>query len=193
MKVNTRRAAFEFMSIVVAVILAMTLTEWRQDYLNRKLAKKSFSNIVEEIKENLEELRGDSARIAQDLKFMSDWVKNKAKGEPSEGFQANFRFSILSNAAYEVAKVNESPTHFTNEQNMDIAGIYALQDLYNEKGSELFSIMGEIQGTVRDQDSDEFFKVVQRMRYHEGLIYNIIGGYIQGCEEFLELYPGSSL
>lgn len=191
MKVNTRRATFEFLSIVVAVVLAMGLTEWRQDYLNKRLAQKSFANIVEEIQENLEELRADSLRIAKDMEFMQNWVRNRVEGNDSEGFEANFRLSILSKAAFDVAKVNLSLTHLTNEQNIDIAGVYALQDFYSLKASEVFSLMGELQGEVLDQNSDEFFKVVQKMRYHEGLVFNTVRAYISGCEEFLEQYPQS--
>jgi len=189
MKVNTRKATFEFLSIVVAVVLAMGLTEWRQDYLNERLAQKSFANIVEEIQENLEELRADSSRIAKDMDFMQNWVRNRVQGNESEGFEANFRFSLLSKAAFDVAKVNLSLTHLTNEQNIDIAGVYALQDFYSLKASEVFGLMGELQGEVLDQNSDEFFKVVQKMRYHEGLVFNTMRAYISGCEEFLKRYP----
>lgn len=193
MKVNTRRAAFEFLSIVIAVVLAMMLTEWRQDYLNRQLAEKSFSNIVAEINENMQELKGDSVRVARDLQFMSQWVKNRVNNEPKESFTASFRLSILSTAAFEVAKVNESLTHLSNEQNMDIATIYALQEFYSNKASEVFSLMGELQGVVIDQDSDEFFKVVQKMRYLEGLVFNTIKAYISGSEEFLIQYSNTDL
>ena len=192
MKVNTRQAAFEFLSIVVAVVLAMTLTEWRQDHLNRKLAAKSFDNIATEIRENIEELRGDSARIAKDLQFMSTWVRNRVEKKPNESFKANFRLSILSTAAYEVAQVNQSLTHLSNEQNMDIATLYALQDFYTDKASEVFNLMGNLQGEVIDQESDAFFKLVQKMRYHEGLVFNTIRAYISGGEEFLERYPQAS-
>lgn len=188
MKVNTRRAVFEFLSIVIAVVLAMALTEWRQDHLNRKLAGKSFDNIAAEINDNIEKLRGDSSRIAQDLEFMSTWVKNRVEKKPNESFRATFRLSILSTAAYEVAKLNQSLTHLNNEQNMDIATIYALQTFYTDKASDVFDLMGNLQGEVIDQESDTFFKLVQKMRYNEGLVFNTIKAYISGCEEFLAKY-----
>ena len=146
-------------------------------------------SFVEEIGENLEELRADSVRIAKDMEFMKNWVRNRVEGNDSQGFEANFRLSILSRAAYDVAKVNQSLTHLSNEQNMDIAGIYALQDFYTLKASEVFGIMGDLQGDVLDQNTDEFFKLVQKMRYHEGLVFNTIRAYISGGEEFLERYP----
>lgn len=73
-KVDFRRASFEFLSIVVAVVLAMALTEWRQDALNNRLAEKSLENIIAEIKDNREDLLLDSAKITKDLIFMRGWI-----------------------------------------------------------------------------------------------------------------------
>ena len=188
MKKGLSRIIFEFLSIVVAVVLAMGLTEWRQDYLNRQLAEKSFQNIVAEISENLESLRSDSVRIARDREFMTKWVRDwVSEGAPGP-FEAGFRLSILSTAAWEVAKVNQSLTHLSNERNMAMAEIYALQDFYTVKASAVFDLMGSLQGVARDQTSEEFFQVVQKLRYHMNLVFNTVPAYIDGCEDFLEEY-----
>jgi hypothetical protein len=62
-----QRLLFEFLSIVVAVVLAMGLTEWRQDDLNKKQAMISFQNILKEMDQNFEDILADSADIAEDL------------------------------------------------------------------------------------------------------------------------------
>ena len=192
MKVDSRKAFFEFMSIVVAVVLAMGLTEWRQDYLNQRLANKSFGNILVEIRENLEQMKEDSARIAKDREFMTDWVRKKVREEEAPDFQASFRLSILSEAAWEVAQLNQSMTHLSNEQNMETAEIYALQRFYGQKAAQVFDLMGMLQSEARDQDSEEFFKVVQKLRYHLSLVFNTVKAYIGGCEEFLAKYESTS-
>ena len=79
----------------------------------------------------------------------------------------------------------------SNEQNMDIATLYALQDFYTDKASEVFNLMGNLQGEVIDQESDAFFKLVQKMRYNEGLVFNTIKSYLSGSEEFLAKYAKS--
>lgn len=192
MKLNTRRAIFEFLSIVVAVILAMTLTEWRQDHLNRRLAQQSFTNIIEEIQDNLEELRADSVRIAKDREFMTEWVRQWVKDRKPPSFEASFSLSILSTAAWEVAKVNQSLTYLDNQDNMDIAEIYALQAFYTTKASEVFDLMGDLQGVSSKQETDEFFQIVQKLRYHLNLVFNTIRTYISGAEEFLAEQEASS-
>ena len=188
MRIDRRKAFFEFLSIVVAVVLAMGLTEWRQDYLNRRLAEKSFQNIVVEITENLEQLRSDSVRIAQDREFMTNWVRKWVNEEETGPFEANFRLSILSTAAWEVAKINQSLTHLSNEKNMDMAELYALQSFYTEKASAVFDLMGTLQSVARDQTSEEFFRVVQKLRYNLNLIFNTVRAYIGGCQDFLDEY-----
>ena len=192
MKVNTRRAVFEFMSIVIAVVLAMTLTEWRQDYLNKQLAEKSFANIVEEIQENLGDLRSDSVQIAKDRSFMTEWVKTWVAKDSLPTFSASFSLSILSTAAYEVAQLNQSMTHLDNEQNMNIAEIYGLQTFYASKASEIFDLMGELQAVAIKPESDEFFEVVQKLRYRLNLVFNTVRAYIRASEDFLDQYPVES-
>ena len=155
-KVNIRRASFEFISIVVAVVLAMALTEWRQDYLNRKLAQQSLDNIVEEVQKNREELLNDSTNIAADLKFMSQWMEDFRNENILGDFKVNFSYSFLSKSALEVAKINNSLTYLDNQVNMQIAELYATQDFYSENGARLFDIMGRLGSIKTKEDQQEF-------------------------------------
>ena len=93
-KIDLRKAGFEFFSIVVAVVLAMTLTEWRQDYLNKKLAQQSLLNIIEEVQENRRELMEDSAKISQDMAFIDRWLQAQNNAS-NEDFGVHFSFSFL--------------------------------------------------------------------------------------------------
>jgi len=189
MKVNVRKATFEFLSIVIAVVLAMMLTEWRQDYLNNQLAKKSFTNIVEEIQDNLQKFRNDSVQMATDRDLMTEWVKAWVAKDELPNFSANFRLSILSTAAYEVAKVNQSLTHLDNEQNIDIAEVYGLQAFYTTKASEIFDLMGELQALAIAPESEALFQVVQILKHRFQLVFNTAKAYISASQDFLELYP----
>ena len=119
---------------------------------------------------------------------MTNWVRKWVSEEETGPFEANFRLSILSTAAWEVAKVNQSLTHLSNDKNMDMAELYALQDFYTEKASAVFDLMGTLQGVARDQASEEFFQVVQKLRYNLNLVFNTVRAYIGGCQEFLDEY-----
>lgn len=186
MKANTRKAIFEFGSIVLAVVLAMGLTEWRQSYLNHKMADASFEKIVLEVRENLAEMKQDSVRIARDLDLMTTWVRQHANKEKKGALGVNFSFSFLGNSALEVARINQSLTFLPGEKVLDIAEVYATQDFYSENATKVFDIMGEIQGTINEPDSQEFFAVVQKFRFYMRLVFNTVKAYITESESFLE-------
>lgn len=185
-KVNFRRASFEFLSIVVAVVLAMALTEWRQDYLNRKLAQQSLNNIIEEVQENRKELLSDSARISTDLASMNKWLSDYFNDLPRANFSNSFSYSFLSKSALEVAKINNSLTYLPNEVNMEIAEIYATQDFYSENAIKLFDIMGSMKRRRSTEESmGEFVDQVEQMRFHLALVMNTIRAYLTETEGFL--------
>lgn len=185
-KVNFRKASFEFLSIVVAVVLAMALTEWRQDYLNRKLAQQSLNNIIEEVQENRRELIADSTRISADLRSMNKWLSDYFNNAPRENFSNSFSYSFLSKSALEVAKINNSLTYLPNEVNMDIAEIYATQDFYSENGIKLFDIMGSMKRRKGTEESmGDFVDQVDQMRFHLALVRDTIRAYLEETEDFL--------
>ncbi|GAB5525828.1 MAG: hypothetical protein Roseis2KO_37000 [Roseivirga sp.] len=188
MKVNTRKAIFEFASIVIAVVLAMGLTEWRQSYLNHKMADASFDKIVLEVRDNLEELKQDSLRIANDLETMTEWVRQWTLNEKKVPLGVNFTFSFLSNSALEVAGINQSLTFLPSEKVLAIAEIYAAQDFYSESASKIFDIMGDLQGQINQSESQEFFALVQKFRFHMRLVFNTVKAYIEEAESFLKEY-----
>lgn len=188
MKVNTRKAIFEFASIVIAVVLAMGLTEWRQSYLNHKMADASFNKIVLEVRDNLEELKQDSLRIANDLETMTEWVRQWTLKEKKVPLGVNFTFSFLSNSALEVAGINQSLTFLPSEKVLAIAEIYAAQDFYSESASKIFDIMGDLQGQISQSESQEFFALVQKFRFHMRLVFNTVTAYIEEAESFLKEY-----
>lgn len=188
MKAHTRKAIFEFGSIVIAVVLAMGLTEWRQSYLNHKMADVAFEKIVIEVQENLAELKNDSAKIARDLELMTAWVRQHVKKEEKGPLGVNFSFSFLGNSALEVARINQSLTFLPGEKVLDIAEVYATQDFYSENATKVFDIMGDLQGAINQSDSQEFFAIVQKFRFHMRLVFNTVKAYITESESFLEKY-----
>ena len=166
----------------------MGLTEWRQSYLNEQMAKASFEKVIEEVRGNLEEMKADSASVAEDLIVMREWVRKKVLKEEAGPWAVGFNYSFLSNSAFEVAKANQSMSFLSLEKVQSVSEIYATQEFYAEKGSLVFDIMGEIQGNINRPDSQEFFSIVQRYRFHMGLIFNTMKAYITEGESFLELY-----
>lgn len=186
-KVNFRKAIFEFLSIVVAVVLAMALTEWRQDVLNEKLAQKSLENIITEIKDNREDLLGDSAKIVRDLAFMDRWIKSFENGKIDEDFSLNFDYSFLKRGALDVAINNQSMTYIDFEINLDLAEIYNTQDFYSQKALDVFDAMASLSSSTDKPESREFLAKVKGFRFQLGLVMGSINAYLEETKSFLEV------
>lgn len=186
-RISIRRATFEFLSIVVAVVLAMALTEWRQDYLNRKLARQSLENIIEEVSENRRELMNDSSQVAGDIKTLDIWLAlNSNDAKSTEGVGVGFAFSFLSKSALEVAKINNSLTYLSNEVNMEIAEIYAAHEFYSENAVKLFDILGNLGPSDSFENFEEFRNRVRQLRFHMDLVNNTMYAYLSVSQSFLE-------
>ena len=188
MKINAKRAILEFSSIVIAVILAMSLSEMRQNYLNKKLAENSFENIVLEVQKNREDLIRDSTKISKDLAFIQQWIRDVVEKRKPEAFNAGFSFSFLNTSAMEVAEINQSLAFLSTEQNIDIAEVYATQKFYAEHGAKMFDIMGELVGQISNPDPDDLLPDVFTMRFHLRIIFDTIKAYLQESSVFMRKY-----
>ena len=187
-KVNFKRPLFEFISIVVAVVLAMALTEWRQNQLNRELAEKSLQNIIAEIQDNRDDLAIDSAKIAADLRFMKTWITDFEDRSEKNDFSLNFDYSFLNRAALDVAINNQSMTYIDFEINMALAEIYNTQEFYSQKAPDVFDAMGELTTSTHDPESAEFLAKVKGFNFQLGLVMGSIRAYMVETEQFLSTY-----
>lgn len=188
MKLNAKRAIIEFSSIVIAVILAMSLSEARQNYLNDRLAEKSFENIVLEVQKNREDLKADSVKISKDLAFIQQWISDVMEKRKPETFNAGFSFSFLNTSAMEVAEINKSLAFLSTQKNMDIAEIYATQKFYSEHGAKMFDVMGELVGQISNPNLSELLPDVFTLRFHLNIIKSTIKAYMVESSSFLEKY-----
>ena len=185
MKIDTRRAIFEFLSIVIAVILAMTLTEARQNYLNKKEAEISYKNILEEIVSNREGLLRDSTNINADLRGIDSYIENIDAEEPDE-LSLGFTLSFLNAAALEVAKINESMGFLPNETNMQLSAVYKTQAFYEEKAKETFNVMADLNSVRSDMTSDVFISKLREYQFQLRLVSSAIHTYLEETESFAQ-------
>ncbi|MBO6497133.1 MAG: hypothetical protein JJ978_16305 [Roseivirga sp.] len=185
-KVDFRRASFEFLSIVVAVVLAMALTEWRQDALNNRLAEKSLENIIAEIKDNREDLLLDSAKITKDLIFMRGWISAFEEKEEKGEFSLNFDYSFLNRAALDVAINNQSMTFIDFDINMELAEIYNTQEFYSTKALDVFDAMSDLTTSTHHTESPEFLANVKGFQFQLGLVMGSINAYLKETQDFLK-------
>ncbi len=174
---NFQQVGFEFLSIVVAVILAMALTEWRQDVLNRKQAEVSFQNILQEIGENIDELQNDSSALAEDVEEMGRWLEVDRQHRDTMAMDISFDYSFLTTAAWEVAQMNQSLTFLENQKVQDLAQVYEAQEFYENTGTKVFDLMSGF-ATSGESNSMEYQNAVTALRFKMRLTYASVVTYL---------------
>ncbi|WP_323755599.1 hypothetical protein [Roseivirga sp.] len=192
MKRNGKQIAFEFISIVVAVVLAMALSEWRQDFLNKKQADLSFQNIISEVENNIESIQSNKNEIQKNYDRTTAWLKAGESQRDTTDVNLNFDLGLLSATAMEVAKLNQSLTYLSNDKVMDISGVYSIQEFYQSNGSVAFHKMTDIFLQIRDEKKDKALSL-RAYRYELTLALSAILALEGSYKSFLEKYsPNSS-
>ena len=191
MKKGGRNLVFEFLSIVIAVVLAMTLTEWRQTVLNYRQAESSFENIIEEIRDNHKELLGDSASVAQNVKDLAAWLELESDRKDTVSFSVNFQKSLMNGSAWDVAKLNESLTYLENDKVLRVSSVYESQEFYEKASGDVFDSMIEMV-KIEDTNSPEYRRELIAFKFKIGLAYSGIVTYLQVSRNFLEEFSSSS-
>jgi hypothetical protein len=182
MKINTRKALFEFCSILIAVVLAMGLTEWRQEVLNNNQAEKSYKSILEEIQNNHDNLKPDSVIIQELIEKIDLWLDSpKDVRDTLSSF--DYELNLLSKSAWEVAKLNGSMTYIENRRLQSVSLIYEFHDFYMDTGRDVFDVLTDL--SKLDKESREYEGVMRAMRIKISLTFNAMVGYLQSSRELL--------
>ncbi|NME68349.1 hypothetical protein [Flammeovirga aprica] len=135
MNIN-KKYIFEFFSILSGVAVALVINTFWSDHEHRQLAVKASNQLYLEIGENLKEV--DSMySIHQDLSQKIDHflleLEKKEKDPsyaPEQLDEINLNFPLLSNTAWETAKISNAVTFIDFEQISKFNLVYKLQDLH---------------------------------------------------------------
>jgi hypothetical protein len=122
----------EAASVVVAVLLAFGVDEWRDARAKRELADRAQRSVLAEIRANREELRGVFAVNAKQLESMQrtldffDAHPDAKDASVTLGFHA----AQLSVAAWDAARTTQAAQLLPFEWVVDVARVYETQELY---------------------------------------------------------------
>ena len=126
------RLLFEFLSIVVGVLLALGVNEWREDRNDRRRARQALINITREIEANLAHLsevhRNNSA-------YMAALEKVPQEPVPSRSFQAAWG---LQSTAWEAARDSGALSNVEYSTVLAISQVYQFQGTYLDLMRRLF-------------------------------------------------------
>lgn len=189
MKTGVRKVVFEFLSIVIAVVLAMGLTEWRQDILDHRQAEESYQNIIEEIQNNHNNLLPDSANMVRSILGIDDWLKTSTDYRDTIE-EMSYELKLLSKSAWEVAKMNQSLTFIDNQRVLNASIVYEFHDLYATSGRDAFASLRDLQKV--DNTSPEYVGEMKALRVSLTLTYNALLGYLEISRRVLKSANPSS-
>ncbi|MEQ9467005.1 MAG: hypothetical protein RLN88_06300 [Ekhidna sp.] len=133
--------AFEFLSIVFAVLLALGLNSYKQSIDLEKDAKTLKKSI-------LLECRNNYARIDSTMYMNKDfynYIDSLVRLNPDDitNVSFNYGFELLANSAWNIAQNNKAINALDQQFLLDAADIYHTQEFYTEFTSSFYQNMGQ--------------------------------------------------
>jgi hypothetical protein len=122
----------EAASVVVAVLLAFGVDEWRDARAKRELAERARTSVLAEIRANRDELRGVYAMNAKQLATMQQTLDFFTAHPDAKDASVSLAFHAaqLSQAAWDAARTTQAAQLVPFDWVVEVARVYETQELY---------------------------------------------------------------
>ena len=127
-KINFSKLLFEFVSVSFAVLLALLLSQWREDRNNTDLAQKAMANVREEFVENKETILNFIPNHKSTLVEIDSILKLSNKEDVIA--DVNIDINLINSSAWEMAKITNAVYYLDFEVVNNLAKVYKLQTYY---------------------------------------------------------------
>jgi hypothetical protein len=130
----------EAASVLVAVLLAFAVDEWRDVRAKKELAERARTSILAELRANRDELRGALAANATQLASQQRVLDALARDPSATHMQIELSFigAQLSDAAWETSRTTQAVQLLPFEWVVRIARVYETQALYKNAQLDMF-------------------------------------------------------
>jgi hypothetical protein len=129
-KLNTRRLIFEFISVTFAVLFALFVSQWRENYNNDKLADKAILNIGIELEKNKEDISLSIPKHKSALAYIDSLLLVNENSDLSINEPISIELMIMSSSAWEMSEITNAIYYLDFEDVNDLAKVYDLQSYY---------------------------------------------------------------
>lgn len=182
------RIAFEFISVVFAVLLALGLNSYKQSVDAEDEALILKSSILKECTENL--IKIDSFRINNSEYYSYlDSLVNLGEDEVDDFFfQANIE--LLTNGAWTIAQNNSSINRLNQEFLIEAAEIYQTQEFYSEFSVSFFENVGNY---LNRQDEVTPYTTALSLYFNMNVLNNSAEELSKQYMRFLRRYDNDSI
>ncbi len=138
----------EAIMVALAVVVALAADEWRENRQERELADRALTSIRAEMEGNRQELVDNREANRALLESVQEAARTDSI---PDDFSLTYEYSLLSEAAWETARVTQA-THFMPlERVQSIARIHGLQRLFQESQDNVLAFILDV-GTVAELD-----------------------------------------
>ncbi|MCW8803895.1 MAG: hypothetical protein OQK57_05805 [Ignavibacteriaceae bacterium] len=167
----------EVFSVILAVLLALGVNEWRTTKNNEDLGLAAFDKIVKEVKSNkkrLDDILLNHKKILVEI----DSVISKLKRKSNDISFGQIVFEAPSATAWEAAKLTSAVNYLAYDKVEKITSVYSTQKIYNDVSDRVFQ---ELVFFVPDKDREEMTDQFYRQKVY---LYNLISIEEQLVEEY---------
>jgi len=148
----------ESLFIVLALLGALALDEWREDNERQELADRAQAAIVQELLDNKKQLDEKHTIHSKMLKALTEKLDIYQKdGNKNPNFDFNYTMAFLSSAAWDTARMTQSAQFMPFEDISQYSKIYRFQKLYIDNQQKLIEMIMDI-GDLEDNEFGKFTK-----------------------------------
>ena len=127
----------EAFSVVLAVLLALAVDQWREDRANAALAQLAADRIESEVRANRQELSRAAGRHGEIYEDLETSLEQLPERGSNVDFEVNFAIAVLSSSAWETSRATRAVHHMDFDWVLRIAKVYDLQSLYLDSQREV--------------------------------------------------------
>lgn len=139
----------EACSVALAVVLALSASEWRDNReLDRDAALRQQA-VTAEIRGNLAELESARPMLQKNLDVARNYLK--PEGASVTSLEFNLQLSLLSAAAWNTAQSAESARRLESDWSIPTARTYELQGLYQRQQETVMDTLAGIGAVGEDE------------------------------------------
>ncbi|MCW8810489.1 MAG: hypothetical protein OQJ93_06450 [Ignavibacteriaceae bacterium] len=169
----------EIFSVVLAVLLALGMNEWRTNKNNEDLSLAAFDKIVKEVKSNKNKL--DTLLVNhKEILVEIDSVISKLTRKSNEISFGQIVFEAPSATAWEAAKLTTAVNYMEYDRVEKITSVYSTQKVYNDVSDRVFQ---ELVFFVPDKDREKMKNQFYKQKVY---LYNLISIEEQLIDEYVK-------
>ncbi len=179
--------AFEFISIVFAVLLALGLSTYKNSIDMENEAMSVRQNIIKEFQTNLQKI--DSVLIKNSVytSYLDSIVQ--LQPETVNSFYFDYDFELLTHSAWDIAQNNNSTSLIETQFLLDAADIYHMQNFLEGFAGSVFENIG--MALMRKNELQDY-NMALSVYYSVNLMNNVSASLKESYTEFLDNYDTSS-